>query len=69
MVTPRMPSPQAVYDLLSFGDSILVTDNGDGTFDVTGSYENVYMVEDGLFRVDNANAYDNGDGTFTLTST
>ena len=64
-----MPSPQAIFDLLSFGDTIVVTDNGDGTFDVTGSYENVYMVGDGLFRVDNVDGQDNGDGTFTISTT
>lgn len=65
----KMPSPQAIFDLLSFGDTIIVTDNGDGSFDVTGSYENVYMVQDGVFRVDNVDGQDNGDGTFTISTT
>lgn len=64
-----MPSPQQIFDLLSFGDAIVVTDNGDGTFDVTGSYENVYMIDVGVFRVDNIDGIDNGDGTFTISST
>lgn len=64
-----MPTPQVIFDLLSFGDTIIVTDNGDGTFDVTGSYENVYMIEDGIFRVDNVDGQDNGDGTFTISTT
>lgn len=68
-VIPHMPSPQTIFDLLSFGDVIIVTDNGDGTFTVEGSYENVYMVEPGVFRVDNVDAVDNGDGTFTISST
>lgn len=66
---PLMPSPQVIFDLLSFGDAIIVTDNGDGTFDVTGTYDNVYMIGDGVFRVDNVNGQDNGDGTFTISST
>lgn len=65
----HMPTPQAIFDLLSFGDTIIVTDNGDGTFDVTGSYENVYMISEGVFRVDNVDGQDNGDGTFTISST
>ena len=65
----NMPSPQDIFDLLSFGDTIIVTDNGDGTFDVTGSYENVYMIDNGIFRVDNVDGQDNGDGTFTISST
>lgn len=65
----HMPSPQTIFDLLSYGDTIIVTDNGDGTFDVTGAYENVYMLADGVFRVDNVDGQDNGDGTFTISST
>ncbi len=64
-----MPSPQVIFDLLNFGDMIIVTDNGDGTFDVTGSYENVYLVGPGIFRVDNVDGTDNGDGTFTISTT
>lgn len=66
---PSMPSPQLVFDLLNYGDTILVTDNGDGTFEVEGSYENVYLVGDGEFRVDNVDGQDNGDGTFTISTT
>jgi hypothetical protein len=65
----HIPSPQAIFDLLSFGDTIVVTDNGDGTFDVVGSYENVYMIDNGIFRVDNVDGQDNGDGTFTISTT
>jgi hypothetical protein len=66
---PNMPDPQTVFDLLSFGDAIIVIDNGDGTFDVEGSYENVYMIDDGVFRVDNVDATNHGNGTFTISST
>lgn len=65
----NMPSPQVIFDLLSYGDTIIVTDNGDGTFDVTGSYENVYMIDEGVFRVDNVDGQDNGNGTFTISTT
>jgi len=67
--TPAMPTPQAIFDLLSYGDTIIVTDLGDGTFSVEGSYENVYMIADGIFQVDNVDGADNGDGTFTISST
>lgn len=65
----EMPPPQLVFDILNYGDTIIVTDNGDGTFDVEGSYENVYMVGNGEFRVDNVDGQDNGDGTFTISTT
>lgn len=64
-----MPSPQVIFDLLTFGDTITVTDLGDGTFEVTGSYENVYMVGNGIFRVDNVDGQINNDGTFTISTT
>lgn len=64
-----MPTPQVIFDLLSFGDAIIITDNGDGTWTAEGSYENVYMVAPGVFTIENANATDNGDGTFTISST
>jgi len=64
-----MPAPQLVFDILNYGDTIIVTDNGDGTFDVEGSYENVYMISEGEFRIDNVDGQDNGDGTFTISTT
>ena len=64
-----MPAPQVVFDILNYGDMIIVRDNGDGTFDVEGSYENVYMISDGEFRIDNIDGQDNGDGTFTISTT
>lgn len=66
---PHMPSPQTVFDLLNYGDTIIVTDMGDGTFTVEGSYDNVYMTAPGVFRVDNADATNHADGTFTISST
>lgn len=64
-----LPSPHEVFELLSFGSGIVVTDNGDGTFNVSGSYESVYELGDGLFRVENVDGYTNDDGTFTISST
>lgn len=66
---PSMPDPQTVFDLLSYGDTIIVTDMGDGTFTVEGAYENVYMLEPGVFRVDNVDGETYADGTFTISST
>lgn len=66
---PGMPSPQVIFDLLSFGDGIEVVDNGNGTIDVTGSYDNVVILPDGLVQINNVDAVDNGDGTYTITTT
>lgn len=65
----HMPPPQLVFDILNYGDTIVVTDNGDGTFEVEGSYENVYLVGDGEFRLENIDGQNNGDGTFTISTT
>lgn len=62
-----LPDPQTVFDILSFGDTIIVTDNGDGTWTAEGSYHNLYMIGDGIFEIDNINAVDNGDGTYTIS--
>lgn len=66
---PLMPNPQQIFDLLSYGDTITVIANGDGTFDVIGAYENVYMIGPGEFRVDNVDGENYSDGTFRISST
>lgn len=66
---PAMPTPQTIFDMLSYGDTIIVTDMGDGNFSVEGAYENVYLVEPGVFRVDNVDGENYADGTFRISST
>jgi len=65
----QMPDPQTIFDLLSFGNAIIITDNGNGTWTAEGSYHNIYMIGDEIFQIDNVNAVDNGDGTYTISST
>ena len=64
-----MPDAQVVFDTLSFGDTIIITDNGDGTWQAEGSYHNIYLIGDGIFEIDNVNAVDHGDGTYDISST
>lgn len=64
-----IPEPQVVFDTLSHGDAIIITDNGDGTWEAQGSYKNIYLVGDGVFNIDNVDAVDNGDGTYTVSTT
>lgn len=66
---PSLPEIQIVFDTLSYGDAIIIVDNGDGTWDALGSYENIYMIGDGIFQIDNVDAVDNGDGTYDISST
>lgn len=70
--TPRLPSPQEVYDVLTVGDHIEIIDNGDGTWDAVGSAENVYLTGPGEFEIDNVNAVipgADGAGSYDVSST
>jgi hypothetical protein len=68
-VDAELPDPQTIHDILSYGDTIIITDNGDGTWTAEGSYHNIYLIGDGVFQIDNVNAVDHGDGTYTISST
>lgn len=64
-----MPSPERIFELLTFGDAIIITDNGDGTWTVRASYEKLYDVGDGVFQIDDVEHTDYGDGTFLVQTT
>lgn len=64
-----MPELQAIFDVLSYGDAIVITDNGDGTWTAEGSSANIFMIGDGVFQINNVNATDNGDGTYEISTT
>lgn len=73
-VTPgQLPDPQALYDLMNFGDAINVTVHTDGTFTVVASNDNLYPLENyagefgWYFQMDNINGLDNGDGTYDIS--
>lgn len=67
---PRMLQPSDLFDQLNFGDAIIITDNGDGTWTADGSYENIEVDEaTSTFQIRNVDAVDNGDGTYTISST
>jgi hypothetical protein len=68
-VPATMPTPQTIFDLLNFGDTIIITDNGDGTWTAEASYLNLYMIGDEIFQIENVNATHHGDGTYTISST
>lgn len=64
-----VPEPQIIADLLGFGAEIIITNIGDGTWTAEGSYHNVYLLEPGIFEIDNVNAIGHGDGTYDISST
>lgn len=66
-----LPEPADLIELFTSGlptDSFIVTDNGDGTFTVTGSDAEVGSPIDGVFTLSSDNVVDNGDQTYTATS-
>lgn len=66
---PFIPEATVILDMLSYGDTIIILDNGDGTWTAQGSYANIYMIGDGIFQIDNVDAIDHLDGTYTISST
>lgn len=64
---PRLPTPQELYDLMNFGDSIIVTDHQDGTLTISGSYANVHMISSTEAEIKNINAVVNPDGTIVIS--
>lgn len=68
MTLPSMPRPSTVLDLLSYGDAVVIIDNGDGTWTAEGSYLNVYLTDgDGNFEIDNIYAIHYADGHYILS--
>lgn len=64
-----LPDPQLIFDMLAYGDAIIITDLEDGTWSAEGSASNIYLIDDGIFQIDNVNAVDHGDGTYTVSTT
>lgn len=67
---PRLPPAQEVYDILSYGDEIVVRDLGGDFYSVSGSNANVRLISPDTFRVDTSE--DNleflPNGTFRIKS-
>jgi hypothetical protein len=67
-VTPgSLPDPEVIFDLLNYGDAIVVRVHGDGTYTVEGSSENVFSTGPHSFMMKNINGTDNGDGTYVIS--
>jgi hypothetical protein len=67
-VTPgELPDPLVLYDLMNYGDAIVVTLHNTGYFTVEASSENVYATGPYSFAMKNINGTDDGDGYYTLS--
>lgn len=63
----ELPDPEVFFDLMNFGDALVVTVHTDGTFTVVGSNDNVHPIDDYHFQMNNINGIDNGDGTYVIS--
>lgn len=48
---PRLPLPEELYDIVEAGSILLVVDNGDGTFSVTGPDDVIIMLTSTTFEI------------------
>lgn len=62
-----LPQPSVIFDLLNYGDAIIVRVHGDGTYTVEGSNMNVFSTGPHSFMMKNINGTDNGDGTYVIS--
>jgi len=66
--SPRMPLPSEVITLFAEWPSMVVTDNGDGTFTIDGPEDIVSILNSTTFQINSTSSVDNGDGTYSVTS-
>jgi len=68
-VEAYLPTIQTLFDMMNYGDIVVIRDNGDGTWEAEGSYKYINVDEDGVFSIDNVTVDDHGDGTYDVAST
>lgn len=64
---PRLPEPIELYDLLNFGDGISVTLHQNGEVTFRGSNQNIRILDENTYAIDNINAVTNPDGTIDIS--
>lgn len=69
-ITPgTLPAPGVLYDIMKYGDEIIITQIGENKYKIEGSAANVESLGSGKWRINNVNSVDHGDGTHTLSNT
>lgn len=65
-----LPTIQSLFDMMNYGDIVVIRDNGDGTWEAEGSYKYISVdPHSGEFLIKNVTVQDNGDGTYKVAST
>lgn len=66
---PRLPTVQELFDIYTASATFVVTDNGDGTFSVSGPDILVYMLDATSFSLSGPTVLYVDDDTYTVEST
>lgn len=66
--SPSLPSPNDVLELFESYTIFRVTDNGDGTYTVTGLDDIVHMTNSTTFQISHPSAVSIDETTYTITS-
>lgn len=67
-LTPRLPLPNEILTIFETNSSFVVTDNGDGSFTVTGTDFEVHMLDATTFEINTPGATFIDAESYTLTS-
>lgn len=65
---PSLPSPLEVFALFEANSLLIVTDNGDGTYSVTGPDDAILMLDADTFEISWPSAQLASEGRFTIYS-
>lgn len=66
---PFLPTVAEIRDMITYGDSIIINDLGDGTWTAEGSSDNVYMLSQDMFEIKNVDGVLYLDDTYEINST
>lgn len=65
-----LPTIKSLYDMMNYGQIVVIRDNGDGTWEAEGSYKYISIDEvTGEFVITNVTVQDLGGGKYKVAST
>jgi hypothetical protein len=65
-----LPTIKSLFDMMNYGDIVVIRDNADGTWEAEGSHKYIDVDPNtGRFTIRNVEAHDHGDGTYHVAST
>lgn len=63
---PSLPTPNFLMEFLKFDNTVIVEDNGDGTWTASGSRDNIKLQSGGRFTINNAPILSQTGGVYQL---